>query len=171
MEDMATYGDQEQDEELLPSLASVYQLYDDDKLQGFVDTAELLLDEDAELSRYHTIQLLILLANSVENPVGTREYYDRAQTEYHKVQLYHQESDLNAVRAIEVLGVKLDQVRTVVEVERAVEVRAALEMMDEDTVEESDIILQISVHQSVVPMTEKASQTPRKLEPSRWHFR
>jgi hypothetical protein len=135
MEDMATYEDQEQDEELQPSLASVHQLYDDDKLQGFVDAAELLLDEDVEFVRYHTIQLLILLANSVKDPADTREYYDRAQTEYRKVQLYHQTSDPDAISAIEVLGVKLDQVREVVETEAAAEVRA-LEVLGEDNVEE-----------------------------------
>jgi hypothetical protein len=30
-----------------------------------------------------------MLANSVEDPADTREYYDRAQTEYRKVRLYH----------------------------------------------------------------------------------
>jgi hypothetical protein len=41
---------------------------------------EILLDEDVKLNRYHTIQILILLASSVEDPADTREYYDRAQT-------------------------------------------------------------------------------------------
>jgi hypothetical protein len=132
-------------------------------LQGFVEAAGLLLDGDVELNRYHTIQSLILLANSVKHPADTREYYHCAQTEYRKAQLYHQGSDLDAVRAIEVLGVKIDQVRAVVEAERAVEVRAALEMMGED-------ILQIPIHQSAVRMTEEAPLTPRKLEPSLWHF-
>jgi hypothetical protein len=136
MKNMATYEDQEQDEELLPSLAFVYQLYDDDKLQGFVDAAELLPDEDVELNRYHTIQLLILLASSVEDPADTREYCDRAQAEYRKAQLYHQVSDPDDIRAIEVLGVKLDQVRAVVETERAFEAGAP-EVIGEDTVEES----------------------------------
>jgi hypothetical protein len=135
MEDMATYEDQEQDEELQPSLASVYQLYDDDTLQEFVDAAEILLDEDVKLNRYHTIQLLILLTNSVEDLADTRGYYDRAQTEYRKAQLYHQESDPDEIRAIEVLGVKLDQMRAVVEAERAFEAGAP-EVIGEDTIEE-----------------------------------
>jgi hypothetical protein len=100
-----------------------------------VDAAETLLDEDVKLDRYHTIQVLILLASSVEDPADTRDHYDRAQTEYCKAQLYHQESDLVAISAIEVLGVKLDQVREVVETEAAAEVRA-LEVLGEDNVEE-----------------------------------
>jgi hypothetical protein len=135
MEDMPTYEDQEQGEELLPSLASVYQRYDDDMLQKFVDAAGYLLDGGVGLNRYHTIQLLILLANSVENPADTRELSDRAQAKYRKEQLYHQESDPDAISAIDVLGVKLDQVRKVVETEAAAEVRA-LEVLGEDNVKE-----------------------------------
>jgi len=49
MEDVLTYGNQKQREEL-PSVASVYQLYDDDKLQEFVEAADLLLKENIELT-------------------------------------------------------------------------------------------------------------------------
>jgi hypothetical protein len=105
-------------------------------LQKFFDAAGILLDEDAEHHRYHTIQFLILLANSAEDPAYTCEYYDRAQTEHRKAQLYHQDSEPDENRAIEDAGAKLDQIRAVVEAERAVEAGAP-EAIGEDTVEES----------------------------------
>jgi hypothetical protein len=126
MEDMPAHQDREQEEELLPSLASVYQLYDDDMLQQFVGAAGILLDEDVQLHRYDTIQLLIYLANSVKDPEDTREYYDLARAEYRMAQLYHQES-AKEIRAVEELGVMLGQICAIVEAERAEAERAEAE--------------------------------------------
>jgi hypothetical protein len=63
MEDVPKHRDQEQGEKPLPSVPSAYQLYNDDKLQEFVEQAFLL--EEVELTRYHMVQLLILVANCV----------------------------------------------------------------------------------------------------------
>ncbi|KAK4499851.1 hypothetical protein PRZ48_008037 [Zasmidium cellare] len=101
----------------LPSLASVYKLYDDDKLQDFVDGAETLLEEDVYLNRFHTIELLLLLANSVEDPSDTLDYYQRAESEYRMGRIYHHNPD--EVRLLDELGVKLERIRLVVERERA----------------------------------------------------
>jgi len=62
----------EQKAEQLPSVASAYQLYNDDELQEFIEQADFLLDE-MELTRYHKIQLLIWAPNCVEDIADTRE--------------------------------------------------------------------------------------------------
>jgi hypothetical protein len=126
MDDMPAHENREQGKKLLPSLASVYQLYDDDMLQQFVDAAAILLDEGVQLHCYDTIQLLIYLANSVEDPEDTREYYELARAEYRMAQLYHQES-ADEIRVVEELGVMLGVIRAVAEAERAEAERAEAE--------------------------------------------
>ncbi|EME41567.1 hypothetical protein DOTSEDRAFT_73859 [Dothistroma septosporum NZE10] len=131
---MAEMPTQEVEEEYLPSLASVYQLYEDDKSEEFIDAAEILLDEDFELNRYHTIQLLILLANSVEDPADTREYYNRAQTEYRRARTYHQEEP-DGMKQLDQLQIKLERVRNIVEAEAEKEAAAEeAEVMGEELV-------------------------------------
>jgi hypothetical protein len=144
MEDMPACENPEQEEELPPSLSSVYKLYRDNLLQEFVDAAEMLLDEDVKLIRFDTIHLLILLANSVEAPEETREYYNLARVQYRMAQLYHQESQ-DEIRAAEELGARLDRIREVVEVEQAEEAERAVEaeeaeVMRQDTFEDSELL-------------------------------
>lgn len=124
MEDLSAYKDHEQREELMPSLTSVYQLYNDDKLQQFVDAAETLLDESMQLARFDTIQLLIYLANSVEDSEDTHEYYDLVGPNTAWRNFYHQEY-AGDIRAVEKLGTMLDQIRAVVGAERAEEAERA----------------------------------------------
>jgi hypothetical protein len=123
MQDLPTHETLEQGKELLPSVASVYQLYDDDMLQQLVDAADILLDQNAQLARFDTIRLLIYLFNLIEDPEDTCEYYDLTRAEYRMAQLCHQES-AEEVRAVEVLGAMLSQIRAVVDAERAEAERA-----------------------------------------------
>lgn len=137
MEDMPTYEDRKQGEELLPSLAFVHKLYDDDMLQQFVDAAGILLDDDVQLTRFDTIQLLILLANSVEDPEDMRDDHDLAQAEYRMAQLYYQVSS-DEFRAVHDLCAMLDRILAVVETVRAeADGTVEAEVMGEEAVKDS----------------------------------
>jgi hypothetical protein len=151
MEDMPACENPEQEEELPPSLSSVYKLYRDNLLQEFVDAAEMLLDENVKLTRFDTIHLLILLANLVEAPGETREYYNLARVQYCMAQLYSQKFQ-DEIRAVEEMGARLDRIRAVVEVEQAEAERAEAEKAEEaeraeeaevtseDTIEDSELL-------------------------------
>lgn len=102
-----------------PSLVSVYQLYDDDTLQQFMDCAQRGRAA-CPLRHYPTSHL------SCQFGIGSRRHSllsDLARAEYRMAQLYHQES-AEEIRAVEVLGAMLSQIRAVVEAERAKAERA-----------------------------------------------
>lgn len=100
------------DERPLPDLAHTYQLYDDDKLEEFIDAATELLEDSADLNRHHTILLLTFIANSVESDEDTVAYLARAEREYQLALLYQEPGD---AAALEEVGAKLAEVRTLVE--------------------------------------------------------
>ncbi|KAF2171830.1 hypothetical protein M409DRAFT_50463 [Zasmidium cellare ATCC 36951] len=91
----------------------VYQHYEDDNLEDFVAGAVAILDYDPEITRYDTIQLLLMLANSVECDADTLCYIVEAERLYKtaRASSYLQPHE---IASLDNLGEKLDQVMTLV---------------------------------------------------------
>lgn len=124
----------------LSDLDEIYKLYDDGKLQDFMNAAEPLLKEDANLDRFHatnplisatntvagsnaasldrfhTINLLILATNTVAGSHAALEAYYRALTACRSAQ--HSDHAEEEVPILNELDVKLIRVRVAFAAER-----------------------------------------------------
>ncbi|KAF2169689.1 hypothetical protein M409DRAFT_20104 [Zasmidium cellare ATCC 36951] len=112
----------------LPDLNEVYKLYEDDHLEDFIEAADILLEQDACLSRCDTIQLLIFASNSVEEPRDTLDYFQRAEEELRFWQVNHARKD---IPTIEILGEKVKALEDVVKKDRIEREKAQQDAEDE----------------------------------------
>lgn len=100
----------------LLALNEIYKMYDDGKLQDFMNAAAPLLKEDSDLDRFHTINLLILTANAVAGSNAAGEAYLRALALCPRA--HHSDHAKEEVPILNELEVKLTRVRVAFEAER-----------------------------------------------------
>ncbi|KAK4502969.1 hypothetical protein PRZ48_006396 [Zasmidium cellare] len=96
-----------------PPLSVVYKYYEDDKLEDFISAATDMLEHDPSLDRYYTIQLLLLVANSVEDDADTLCYIVDAERLY-KTARASSSLRPHEVENLDKLGKLLDRVGTLV---------------------------------------------------------
>ncbi|OQN98156.1 hypothetical protein B0A48_15988 [Cryoendolithus antarcticus] len=98
----------------LPHLADVediYNLYDENRLEGFVHQAEEVLDEAIDVSRYHQVHLLLMLENCAADTFDMSEYLQRAERVYAIMVAYEDRTDPEVEPALEDLQQRIQRIQ------------------------------------------------------------
>lgn len=93
-------------------IADIYNMYDDSRLQDFMDAAVKLFREVSLIPYLHGINLRILMANTAEHPDYTAEFYDLARKSYDKAKvLPHKQEE---ILILDQLRIKLREVEAAI---------------------------------------------------------